>query len=444
MNLRDSRVQIIVGCLVIVILGVAVYKATQKPSAPPSPVQVGPQQTAQQNPPPAEQGVQVDVIEQVAATTGKVIHAKQSGREILTYTCKPEDAAIAVFTIRDRTSGANVAPAIMGAADPQGRDYIAYIEPLGGGGPAQLLTLKRGFQVKPSSVTVTLGDGSGKAQGTIKFTEIAEPIRYVSSSSVQPGAEKIARAEIDEHGGIAVKQVETLPADQHDEITLLDSSYMPINVPSGDFPWTLTKNYQDCLDAVRVRIDRMGTVGANIALHYKSAKIVEANGKGFVWFPQKEVIGTVEGHKITLSNELPRPNEKTVAKTEPGNEEVDLKWIYDDPPKSNGPIAGGIGAGVSADAPSVDLVGVSPSLETFGLHAMRVDLRSADFAHGSIRGFDQNMESGPKVPPPTIGTLQEVVFSIYEKKTDKISSRTIVLPVHRSSPTGPVSPQKGR
>jgi len=62
--------------------------------------------TAPENAPIKEAVFQVDLLMQEASSPGKIIHARLNGEEVFTYTCTPEDAAVAVFTMRDVATGA--------------------------------------------------------------------------------------------------------------------------------------------------------------------------------------------------------------------------------------------------------------------------------------------------------------------------------------------------
>jgi len=296
----DSKVQLLGVLLVGVVAILVAFRMTVA------------QQRGLKSEPKVAREFQVDVLSQVAATPGKTIQANDRSTGVTSYACKPEDAAVLVFTARDKQSGASVPIRIESATDANGNDYLFSQS---WWGPIYLIAVQRGFKVSPKVIRFRIAatDASYRSSHpTIDVTAIAPPHRDLPppSGAEAASAEKIVRAEIDSRRGWGtVRCVERLPPLQSEFAIVVRTSF---GCPWAAFP----RIYREAIDAVKVEVQRMQESGAETTLTYRNAKVVTIKGKPFLSLPTDEVIGTICGHPITLGNKIPHPTEGTSVKAD--------------------------------------------------------------------------------------------------------------------------------
>ncbi len=364
---------------------------------------------------------QVDVLAQEEATPGKIIRISgASGAEALKYTCTADDAAIAVFTIRDKESGEAIPAMIKSAKDTNQRDYSASISV---GGPICVLSLKREFAVKPKVVNVNVGNGHvlGSKEVTIPLSKIADPVRlFVPPRGAKAAAaEKIARATfVRDRKYIDVKVVRPLPPDMVEYVDLLDTSFGPAIMGFGILA--------DCPDAVRVRLRRYRRIPIEYELIYKNAKVLHLNGTNFLSLPTKQLMGEMEGLGVMGGNRAPAEKGKSARKNLPSNQQLDLAWSVIPFPKTHATLQdpnGGYSMG--------QVAAISPSIEDMGLDSLRLNLASGNIDNRYRAGLSAMIKATKKSELPKKAEIQELRIKVLMTHQEKVSTQEIILPVHQ-------------
>ena len=372
--------------------------------------------------------VQVDVLQQEAAETGKEIHVSDNGQEILNYKCRPTDAAIAVLSVRSKDTGEAIAPHFVSATDPEGHQYLASIRSTG---KVSLLSLQTGFGVRPSSVSVKLLMGpinSAEAQSTITLTKIAEPHRLLSPpvGKLAEDAAKIAIATFHHDlKTLKVESTEQLPPNQAILPKLLETSYgAGLRLRAGQpyvsmmFPADSGKD----LDAVKVQLDRVEYSEHETELIYKNAVVKTQDGVRYIEFPDRERIGAFPGYEAWVSSSRPPPGRGLLVKNtgNRGTISIRARPIISAKKKRE--------SGFSAP-PIFNLVSVSPRPETMGFGSVRVEL-FGPMANGSFsNGFIDAITADGPLNTKTPQNIPELKVVIRVRTPKLVSSRTVVLPV---------------
>ncbi len=411
-------------------------------------------QPQKQIPSRSDSQMQISVIAQVAATPGKQVHATQNGVESLSYTFKSDDAAIALFTLRDKRTGKNGIPYLMEARDPQGHLYRAVIETFGDVN-VNLVAVKRGFSVRPSSVAITISSGGlpEDRRFVINVKNIDAPRRVLSppTPSLAISSKKVAEVDVDDVGGnIRIRTVESPPKGGYFKTSFVALSYF--DVPESGF-WPFEPSlYCKALDAAKIRIDRMKPVLSETTLVYSNAQVIQANGKNFLSLPKLQRVGTVAGYTVSLGNRIPYKREVPLNKRGKNDQEVDLRFSEAEPivkgsVKAFDPRQGRHG-GQPIDASLIEILDVSPSVEAMGLDSLRLQVAggNVDVLDGSNHGRVGriNMTGIPtnsfktiyarrRASGSTISAIPELKIHLRATKFILESTRTLVVPVHHIS-----------
>ncbi len=381
---------------------------------------------------------QVDVIRQEIAVPGKVIQAQdEHGVELLKYKCKPEDAAIVLFTMRNIANGADVFPTITTIQDPEGREYFATIE--SGSGAVKVLALKRGFAKKPSRVEVKFqsDEADGSKPESLQVTEIADPIRHLSPPQGKElvEAEKVARADLHvDRGYVEITLKEKPPRGQFEIPSIIDSTYLPM----GEVYYSLPPHYIENIDAVKVRIDRKKNDYVASTLIYRNAQIIQIGGNNFLSLPVMQDVGTVDGHTLMIGNTAPSTTQKS---SKPGahvnNQTLTFRWN----PKEN--LRPGAPPSHRIKIPMLELVSITPTVAEMGLGSLRIVIPGALLSGGPVSGLDSTIHSTNPSSTALVRTIPELRISIRAVTQSNVSSKTVLLPVHRRlqrvAPTTPLS-----
>jgi len=374
--------------------------------------------------PPEGPKFQLDVLAQEAAVPGKIIHAKLEGKDLLNYTCTDQDAAIAVFTMRDLQTHAESVPHVVSTLDPEGHGYSTRIISEKG---ISILIVRAGFSKRPSSIEVILNQDRDYAvyrqQGGIKFTKIAEPRRVLSPPSPKDAAEneKFAKATVDDATG----QLHIRPGAKYysrgERVTVhvVGTSYSNSPLEFAVGPEAITY-FGAGNDAVKVRLDRYRYEDTITTLTYKNASIVQRGGQIVLLLPSEQEVGSILGIPAILANlSIPRKG-ATVKKPGPPRGEIRLTF---DPTSQRSTLS-------AAGNPPTELrlERVLPSLEQLGLETVRVMVIGNNT---ELAGFDTTLKSSLRVGTPALSTIPEFKLMIRVSKPTKVSSKTVVLPVHR-------------
>ncbi len=372
---------------------------------------------------------QLDVLQQEKATPGKVFKVTDpNGSEVMKYVCAPDDAAIAIFTMRDKFRGQSLRAAVSTARDMVSRNYLGVVM---SNGPVKVLALKRGFSTKPDAVNVEIANAgvTGRRRGTIRIEDIADPVRDVvpPPDTTTAEAEKSAFAKLNHDRTFVTVECRTpLPPDQVEKAVLVDSSYFPFILPRRPFGfWPLPNTSAVSIDAVKVRLDRFHKQSREVVLTYKDAKLVKVNGRNFVSLPKRQELGQIEGALIVASNKPPLEFGGHRLQSPPSNQVIELQWKFRrkrgervDPTKAVPP-------------PELELLSVSPKIDDLGLDTLRVSLNDAFMQGRRFSGFTEVLRSQQKSTHPLVIDIPKIEFRVRITHLQKISSRTLVLPVHK-------------
>lgn len=345
-------------------------------------------------PPRRDIDFRIDLLLQAAATPGKVIHATQGGKDVLTYTCSNEDAAVALFTMRDKATGDDVIPAVEEAKDKDGRPYNVTLQVTGS---VNVLTLKKGFPTQPESVSVAIRNifvQKGR-RSSIQFRNISPPKRVLPPPTriqAQEGEKIVQVKAYDDTASLSVVPAATPPGG-FARTSLLALSYSDVQNPMsgtafmGLYLPPMTPYYCKAVDSAKLRVDQFKPVSSIVTFAYKDAKVVQANGKNFVWLPTPQTVGLLAGCKVSMSNRLPYKKPAPSKKPIRDEQEIDLRFTPETIPKSiytepsQGNINGSLGnqgGGMTApreappDPVQIEPLDISPSVADLGLDSLRI------------------------------------------------------------------------
>jgi hypothetical protein len=358
------------------------------------------------------------VVSQQAATPGKKIKANHEGSNVpYLYECQPEDAAILVFTARDKRSGGPVQIEVESAKDGAGNDYLFRQE---WRDALNLVVIKRGFSETPRSVRLTITNVDpryAKSHPQIVLTALAAPHRFFSppTASEAKKLEKIARVEFDDRRGyLSVTCIEKPPKNQHEWAN-------PIATSLGSPTWGLPPVYRTQSDAVKVEVGRELESMSETTLTYKNAELIYVNGKPFLSLPTNQVIGTIFHHRILLGNKIPSPNGRYFAGGGRSDQVVQMHWDNELQPSR---------FQFAADSGRLKLVAITPDIDHLGIDSLHVQLGyHTQVSYGSD-GFAFTAVASKKPIRSEPVLIPEIKFRLQIIKQKRESVQTIVLPVH--------------
>ena len=407
MNSRTRSIQVaaVVGFVILAILGLvqSLRRDTGVPEFVPLPIPK----------------FQLNVLLQEAAYPGMVIHVNQHGSEVLTYTCRPHDAAVAVFTFRNLTTGENTPPQTMNAKDPEGHSYLATYYSKNG---VNLLTIRGGFAKKPTSITIpeTGGYRTSNPAQNIVITKIAEPRRVLPTPTAAEAAkaEAVAIATVTDNGwGVQFKETRPSKTNEHAYETILATSFSSIDPRStdtmvdGSNQDTTSTYYGRGIDAIKVRIDRYESSFKEATISFKGAQIIRRNGLNVLWFPHDLHGTSIEGYDSIATNMWPLPREGKVPRHPVSNGGMLVKFIA----STDKPRMAGVNLGIVFGGTCV-----TPEIASLGLDTLRVQ----------IGGNDQVLKAKSKPESEVPIEIPELKVHLKIYKSMKVSSTTLVLPVH--------------
>lgn len=386
----------------------------------------------QLQPPP---GIVVDVLKQEAAVEGKTIHVRSGGKELLQYVCKPDDAAIAVFTMRDKRSGGNLLPSIASATDPQGYEYATQMV---SNGFVSLVTIKRGFAQIPSSIEVKAAApnmGFGAAGESLIIKNIAMPRISVPTPTPQEAlpAERLAKALMnDRTGDLSIVCIGSSATNSGVFAEILDSSYGARS--SNKLPTSARR----CLQSVKVRLCRYRFSHETATLGYRDAVIMKSNGKSFLFLSKEQQIGNLLGHQVLLTNRIPSADEIRTQDASRAKQEIQMVWAGESGDFVRLQKDGFDGTPVG----HLELTEMSPSVEYMGLDSLRVVIRPMNAASG--RCASEHTFYPNRYPANTsMSSIPELKFQGLVTKYIREGSQTVILPVHHFSAQGSWPASKG-
>jgi hypothetical protein len=367
---------------------------------------------------------QIDVLKQEAAFPGKVIRATEKGKEILSYRCVPEDAAVALVSVRERTSGANLVPHILSAFDPDGRSYAAALRSTG---RISLICLEHGFAKRPKSVAVTIEVGpiaSPMPQSVIQFTDIAEGRRLVAVPA--PANAPVTAIFEDRRGFLSIKPTGPLPANEGIEPLLMATSFGAGTHLKPGLPFLsflFPQNTGIDIDAVRVRLNRIRYTESEATLVYRNATQVEADGYRYLQFPTRQFTGSILDFDAFIGPVRFGP--RTFPKAGERRGQIFVRLNPHDPqhrtPEPGEPDY--------EPPPILSLIDVWPKPEDLGFSSVRVRLLEPSSTGAANSGFEQTILSKGTPTREFPFAIPNLKIRVRIRKPAIISSTTVVLPV---------------
>lgn len=440
--------------------------------------------------------IQIDMLLQVAATPGRVIQASQGDKQLFTYKCSDDDAAVAVFMARGKATGKDGVVEVADAKDPDGNLYCARLQAIGS---VNVLVLKRGFAKRPDFVTVKVKSLyiQKQWQSSIRFHNISEPQRVLppaTPAQTLEGERIIHVKALDDSGDLLV-HLAPLPSGAFAATSLLALSYAQVENPGLNlgaaefYESAMTPYYSRSVDSAKLHIDVFKPVSTVTTLNYKKARIVQANGKNFLWLPTLQHVGLLGGRQVTLGNQLPHKMRIPSRKSSRSDQEIDVRFspsdiLADTHAKHRRilyPVPSNFKSGakeVPRDAtlypPQVEFLDVFPEIAELPLDSLRI---AAVGANVQLVDPTSQSNASPNVPTPMSlpakafkvfnagrhtaavnALIPELKIRVRMTQYVRASSRTLIVPVHhvlsirkeiqpnrRSvKPTGTGKPSQGR
>ena len=366
----------------------------------------------------------VEILAEDEAMSGKTIRVKgPDGSEVFKYVCTPEDAAVAVFTFGEKVKGTPLPAIVRSARDSERNDYQASITTKG---PINVVCIKRGFAVKPKTVDVKITSSfHSENTSVIHISKFAEPVRVLTppTGSAAVAVEKIATAKLNrDQGQVDVKIVHPLPPDIDEYATTKDTSYGRYGEGRG----RIVSSEWNGLDAIEVMLKRYRRVPHDFEFHYKNAKIVTANGRNYLWLPDKQLMGEMQGLGVTGYTKAPIDRQKQNAAPIPSNESLELLWSAIPSPKTK-PIP----LDIILDTRPGEVIGISPSVEEMGFDSLQLELATINVKNVSRGGFRSILKAKTKAGRPKVSDIPDLTIRLRISNRVKVSTKTIVLPVHK-------------
>jgi len=373
---------------------------------------------------------QVNVLSQEEATPGKVIKATLNGVDKMNYVCKPDDAAIAVFTMREKKTGKDLIPTREPCRDQAGHRYTCEFQSFG---MIHLIALKRGFSSSPQYVEIPVGsDPSTSAKRTkIRITKIASPRRVLPALETKESSasDKIAKVTLYENQGeVAVDFTEPIPEKEFDAATILAVSYAQFDPSVHGFTPFICPTTIQSTDAIKLRIERFAAVEEDKTLVYKGAKVIQANGKNFLSLPIEEKIGQVMGFGLILGNHLPTEVASSSGKRAKSTQEIVIRM--DDRSRTMESQANP--APRTRRVPTIDVIGCEPSAASLGIDSLKIQMVGVNQAQLVVDGSYNEFYSGKPVSPPVAISIPELKIRIRVTTFKRTSTREMLFPTHHS------------
>jgi len=398
------------------LIGLASFRTWCSESKPPPAIQIVPE---------AADPVIV-VLDQEAAFPGKIIHIKQPGLSEFRYRCRPDDAAYSVFTFRDKHSGTDLGPEVKSAVDSSGNEYMVSTI---GYSHVNILTLKRGFARRPSGVSVKVSVGNTGKACLMNLTKISDPVRELASPTADAAskAECFAKATYsDRNGLIFVTPIGPTKPSMSTFVRILASTYSSWSPYEHRSAIPFNTFYGKSVEAIQTRLDRIRSEQSESTLVYRNAKVVDVNGKHFLYLPTQQNIGTVIGQTAVLSNHLPIQKQGYIPKSTLANEELEVRWFS----KSNDGLSRPRLEYRDTPYPTIQIESVSPNLEEMGLDSLKVIVSGSNRTFGPMHGVTKAFRSAIHPSAPTLREIPELKIRLRVTVYSLVSSQTVVLPVH--------------
>ncbi|HTQ12200.1 MAG TPA: hypothetical protein VMI31_19205 [Fimbriimonadaceae bacterium] len=423
---------VLVILAVLVGIGIPVYFTWFTKPAPPKPTT----ESAPRTPPPP---IKIDFV-QPGTVSGTQASFSKDGASA-TADLQPDDAA--VFWLKaevpQRQAGAGGgggggrggrgrAFIPLSIKDSAGNDYSFALERKDGGLFA--LHLKRGYDKKPDSLTVTESSG-GKEIGSWKIADIPAPKLLLPDDALKGNPIGIVQLASGRGGRISASPKLNAPLGQNQGAILhpLEASYTPIDtsrLPNGlvskpgDTAFDDSFNLPNGKMARRVSFDMQTYEGVTTTetVALKTVQIQSAFGQPYISVAKDETVATPSGVKLIAHAQANAPRR---APRKPHNDVTLMLNLDVDALK---PVAG--------IAPSVSVQLVSPAPATLGLRQIKLEtsfLNPSDGADVFAPPAAQTLAGAAPDAAVKTGAVAPLVFKITIIRPKLVSTKRIVLPV---------------
>jgi len=372
----------------------------------------------------------ISLLNEEAAAPGKIVRAVKDGRIVGSYTCTSQDAEVAWFfddAYKERGGGMRfkragpwverIAPDEPVATDEDHRPFpFTRFEK----GPLIRIVFPKGYASKPKSISFKLYDGlqtweSHPTIKTVQLTHFADPARCVPRAS-QPetaASESILKADCNDFpGGRSAVQFEEINPtekdlyDRHEfqDFRILSSSYCPEGIFEPEFYFNET-------DTVRVCVDRYKVIDKMTYLVYKNPQLALVNGVRTLRLPTTQDVGFFANAKALIRKLLPVPVPRGSHALAVGSLTIHIERKLQSDVKYG---------------PRASLASIYPPVDSLGLDLLKI--RVVDSGLGSLCGEDIRPSGAISQTPLT--NIREIKIGVLVSTPVKISSKTLVLPLH--------------
>lgn len=369
---------------------------------------------------------QIDVLKQEEAFPGKVVRVVMDGREELNYRCRAQDAAVAVVTVREKSSGLPVAPHLSNAHDESGRKYQIIMRT---SGQVTLIALEHGFPKRPSFVTVVLTAGPITApmyQVEFKLTRIADSHRLVQ---IPKHADERATAVFDDLRGA----LEIIPNRKFTDNEGFDPHLIATSFGAGtpvrqDLPYlnfVFPDNTGRDIDACRVALDLVRYEESTVTLTYRNAIFEEGSGRRFIQLPDRQKVGEIFDYEAFMGPIQRSVGSKSLNQSESTRGLLFIRLN----PKVQGQKTLEPGMPGYEPPPVLNLIDISPTPGSMGFSSIKVRLLEPNSVGAANSGFEDVIYAKGPVNQRPPAAIPELTIRLQVKKPRRISSETVDLPV---------------
>jgi len=352
------------------------------------------------------------MLAQDACSDGRIIRAMEGGREVASYNCTSQDAAVAFIAIRDKENHPAPQPVSISlkANDETGKLYPLFIKQING---ISLYRIPVGFGKRPASlsVKVTVGVSPKTMKAALKefkLTKIAEPVRQLT----RPSEAEIAKAERYikiyrlPNGGIDFRLAnpDLYRPENGAERTVIKPVCMTYCPPGPEQP-DFFEEFASDLDLVKFRVQKYEVSEKTETVVYRNATVVSVNGIRQLILPNIQKVGLVNGQEATVypQNRVGKTPPELFVRITPG----EMPSYFDQSPRAS-------------------FAWLSPTIEQMGMKGLEVRI-------GSYMNGVSLVAKGEPVPKP-ISVIPELKIGVRVQTPRLISSEDFIAAVRKGTP----------
>ena len=344
------------------------------------------------------------VLSEQAAVPGKVIRASSGGRELASYTCSPDDAAVALVYVTDSNKTSMIGYATGPAVDSQGRHYTTSFKATDA---FCFVSILKGYATAGAAVSVPLRVYSVRPITSatpvihqIVFTHLPPPTRVISppTGALLAVNESIGVAKTyGDSGEVVVDFKNKVLADY--EVKQL--SYSPHGVG---------RQYAANSDAVKIQYSPYTNQESQTTLIYKGAKIVSQNNCNLLVLPTTQEVGNICGRVATIGARLGEIDQGLQLTHSTGAISVSLGPTPIQPNSAGFVLVG-----------DIDCSSISPNLQALGLERLDVGFVGKHVQQFHEKSPDRN---------PKVTTIPELKLVVRFKSRLYSAAKQLLLPLH--------------